>query len=297
MTETKSGLVAIIGPTNAGKSSFLNKIMGLKASIVSHKVQTTRTQIRAVKMVGDTQIVFIDTPGIFRPARRLDRAMVSSAYGSLSDADATLLIMDATKGITDTIKTIIEKIKTRENIYIVLNKVDLIKKEKLLPLTAELSSMANWNEIFMTSALKGTGIDEILTSLAKIMPESPYLFDPEDTVDINDKIYASEITREKIYKYIHQELPYHIYVATDKIERDKDDAILIHQTIYVGKENYKKILIGKGGENLQKIGTESRFDLQQQWGEGVRLNVFVKVDAKWEERSENYEDMGLEFNS
>ena len=296
MTEkTYSGFVAIIGPTNAGKSTLLNQIMGRKVSIVSHKVQTTRTRLRAVKMVGDKQLIFVDTPGVFKPSRRLDRAMVAAAMDAVSDADAVLLLIDAQKGITETIRALAEKIANRPNIFVVLNKVDAIAKLDLLPMVAEISTMAPWREIFMISALKNDGIEQMLTALADVMPQSPYLFDATDAPDVPDELYLSELTREKIYKYIHQELPYHINVVTERVDVADDGVLDIHQKIAVRSDAHKKIVVGKGGEQLKRIGTAARHDIQDQWGVNARLHLFVRVEPDWEERAENYIDQGLEF--
>ena len=296
MTEkTYSGFIAIIGPTNAGKSTLLNQIMGRKVSIVSHKVQTTRTRLRAVKMVGDKQLIFVDTPGVFKPSRRLDRAMVSAAMDAISDADAVLLLVDAQKGITETIRTLAEKISGRPNIFVALNKVDAVPKLELLPMVAELNGLAQWSEIFMVSALKNDGIEKMLTSLAAVMPESPYLFDPTDAPDVPDELYLSELTREKIYRFIHQELPYHINVVTERVSVADDGVLDIHQNIAVRSDAHKKIVVGRGGAQLKQIGTSARHDIQNQWGVNARLHLFVRVEPDWEEKAENYIDQGLEF--
>ncbi len=296
MTEkTYSGFVAIIGPTNAGKSTLLNQIMGRKVSIVSHKVQTTRTRLRAVKMVGTRQVIFVDTPGVFKPSRRLDRAMVAAAMDAVADADAVLLLLDAQKGITETIRALVEKIKDRSNIFVALNKVDAVPKLELLPMVAELSQMANWRDIFMISALKNDGIEKMLTALADVMPESPYLFDTVDAPDVPDELYLSELTREKIYKYVHQELPYHINVVTERVQVADDGVLDIYQKIAVRNDGHKKIVVGRGGAQLKKIGTAARHDIQDQWGVNARLHLFVRVEPDWEEKAENYIDQGLEF--
>ena len=295
MTKTYSGFISILGPTNAGKSTLINQIMGRKVSIVSHKVQTTRTNLRAVKMVGDKQLIFVDTPGVFKPKRRLDRAMVGAAFDAFADADAVLLLVDATHGITDTIRGLIEKIKNHKNMFVALNKVDAISKSKLLPMVAELSNLAEFREIFMISALKNDGINEMLNALASVMPQSPYLFDAADAVDVPDNLYLAELTREKIYKYIHQELPYHINVVTEKVDIDADGVLDIYQKIVVANDAHKKIVIGRGGEQLKKIGTDARHDIQDQWGVNARLHLFVRVEENWEEMAENYTDQGLEF--
>ncbi len=293
--KTYSGFVAIIGPTNAGKSTLLNQIMGRKVSIVSHKVQTTRTRLRAVKMIGDKQLIFVDTPGVFKPSRRLDRAMVAAAMDAVSDADAVLLLIDAQKGITETIRTLATKIADRPNIFVALNKVDAIPKLELLPMVAEISQMAPWGEIFMISALKNDGIAPMLDALASVMPESPYLFDTVDAPDVPDELYLSELTREKIYKYIHQELPYHINVVTERVDVAEDGVLDIYQKIAVRNDGHKKIVVGRGGEQLKRIGTAARHDIQDQWGVNARLHLFVRVEPDWEEKAENYIDQGLEF--
>ena len=295
MTKTYSGFIAIIGPTNAGKSTLLNQIMERKVSIVSHKVQTTRTRLRAIKMFGDKQLVFVDTPGVFKPNRRLDRAMVGAAMSAIDDADAVLLLIDAQKGITQTVRDLIEKIKNHKNLFVALNKVDTISKETLLPMVAELSNMAEFKEIFMISALKNDGVKQMLKSLSLVMPESPYLFETRDAVDVPDMLYLSELTREKVYKYIHQELPYHINVVTEKVDTDSEGVLEIYQKIVVQSAAHKKIVVGRGGAQLKKIGTAARHDIQDQWGVNARLHLFVRVEPNWEEVAENYTDQGLEF--
>lgn len=295
MTKTYSGFIAIIGPTNAGKSTLLNQIMGRKVSIVSHKVQTTRTRLRAVRMVGDRQLIFVDTPGIFKPSRRLDRAMVGAAMDAVSDADAVLLIMDAQKGVTETIRGLVERVKNRPNLFVALNKVDAIRKQDLLPIVAELSTLAEFKEIFMISALKNDGVEKMLDALAAVMPESPYLFEPETRPDVPDELYLAELTREKVYKYIHQELPYHINVVTERVDVDDEGVLDIYQKIVVRSDAHKKIVIGRGGDQLKQIGTAARHDIQNQWGVNARLHLFVRVEPDWENKAENYTDQGLEF--
>lgn len=295
MTETYSGFIAIIGPTNAGKSTLLNQIMGRKVSIVSHKVQTTRTNFRAIKMVGNKQLIFVDTPGVFRPARRLDRAMVSAAMDATGDADAILLVVDAQKGITDTVRSLIEKVKEHKNLFVALNKVDAVAKPDLLPLTAQIMELANPREIFMISALQNDGVQQMLESLAAVMPSGPYLFEAKDASDVPDNLYLAELTREKIYRYIHQELPYHINVVTEKVDVDDEGVLDIYQKIAVQNEAHKKIVIGRGGAQLKRIGTAARHDIQDQWGVNARLHLFVRVEPDWENKAENYEEQGLEF--
>ncbi|MDR1207525.1 MAG: GTPase Era [Rickettsiales bacterium] len=296
MLKTHSGFIAIIGPTNAGKSTLLNQIMGRKVSIVSHKVQTTRTRLRAVKMVGDTQLIFVDTPGVFKPARRLDRAMVSAAMDAVGDADAVLLMIDATHGITATTRGIMPRLKdSKHPVFAVINKTDAVAKPALLPIAAELNDTGIFKEIFMTSALQADGIEPMLCALSNAMPESPYLFDPTDAPDVPDELYLAELTREKIYKFVHQELPYHIYVQTEKVDTDPDGVLEIYQKIVVNSENHKKIVVGHGGAQLKQIGTAARHDIQDQWGVNARLHLFVRVEPDWENKRENYEEQGLEF--
>lgn len=284
-----------MGPTNAGKSTLINQIMGRKVSIVSHKVQTTRTNLRAIKMVGARQLIFVDTPGIFRPSRRLDRAMVGAAMDALSDADAVLLIIDATHGITDTVRGLIERIREHKNLFVALNKTDSVKKPDLLPIAAELNNLANFREIFMISALKNDGVSEMLDALAAVMPESPYLFAATDGIDVPDNLYLAELTREKVYRFIHQELPYHINVVTERVDVDDEGVLEIYQKIVVANDAHKKIVVGRGGAQLKKIGTAARHDIQDQWGVNARLHLFVRVEANWEDMAENYTDQGLEF--
>ena len=294
ITDTRSGFVAIIGPTNAGKSTLINQIMGRKVSIVSHKVQTTRTRLRAVKMIDNVQLVFVDTPGIFKPSRRLDKAMVKAAMDATSDANAILILIDAKHGITETTYGIIEKLDKAIPIYAVINKVDAVPKETLLPLAADLGAMNIFKEIFMISALKNKGIEPILKSLVADMPESPYLFDERDYVEVPDELWLSEMTREKIYKFVHQELPYNIHVSTDKVETDVEGVLEIYQTIYVKTQGHKKIVIGRGGEQLKQIGMLTRHDIQDEWGVNARLKLFVRVED-WENNKEHYESQGLSY--
>ena len=295
MTKTYSGFIAIIGPTNAGKSTLINQIMGRKVAIVSHKVQTTRTRLRAVKMVGARQLIFVDTPGVFKPKRRLDKAMVGAAMDATADADAILLLVDATHGVTDTVRDLISRVREHKNLYIALNKVDAVKKPDLLPIVDELARLADPREIFMISALKNDGIKQMLDALAGAMPESPYLFDARDATDVPDLLYLAELTREKIYKYVHAELPYHINVVTERVETADDGVLEIYQKIAVQSDAHKKIVIGRGGAQLKKIGTDARHDIQNQWGVNARLHLFVRVEPNWEETAENYTDQGLEF--
>jgi GTP-binding protein Era len=214
---------------------------------------------------------------------------------AISDADAVLLLIDVTKGITETIRALAEKIQDRPNIFVALNKVDAIAKLQLLPMVAEISQMAPWREIFMVSALKNDGIEPMLKSLADGMPGGPYLYDTVDAPDVRDELYLAELTREKVYKYIHQELPYHINVVTERVDVADDGVLDIYQKIAVRNDGHKKIVVGRGGEQLKRIGTDARHDIQDQWGVNARLHLFVRVEPDWEDKAENYIDQGLEF--
>ncbi|MDR2770335.1 MAG: GTPase Era, partial [Rickettsiales bacterium] len=238
---SKSGFVAIIGPTNAGKSTLLNAVMGRKASIVSHKVQTTRTRIRAVKMAGDSQLIFVDTPGIFKPARRLDRAMAEASRQAMEEADAILVLVDATHGMTDTVRGIVEILPRKKRIFAAINKTDAVPKDTLLPIAGQLAETGLFEEIFMISALRNEALAPMIKSIANAMPVAPYLFDQFDALDVPDSLWLAEITRGQIYRFVHQELPYHIHVSTDSMETAPDGVIEIAQTVYVKTPGHKKI--------------------------------------------------------
>jgi GTP-binding protein Era len=300
---TRCGFAAIIGAPNAGKSTLVNALVGSKVAIVSPKVQTTRMPVRGVAIRGETQIVFVDTPGIFKPRRRLDRAMVTSAWAGAADADATVLIVDAPDLVAqpdglaarDTY-AIIEKL--RENgakAALALNKIDGMKRTDLLPLIERLNDQAVFADVFLISALKGDGIEDLARWCASRMPESPWLF-PEDQIgDISSRLLAAEITREKIYLRLHDELPYASTVETEKWEERKDGSVKIDQTIYVQRDGQKAIVLGKGGATIKKIGELARTEMEEIFGRRVHLFLFVKVRENWAEEREHYREMGLEF--
>lgn len=291
----QSGFVALIGAPNAGKSTLLNQLVGQKLSIVSHKVQTTRTQLRGVVMVGDAQVIFVDTPGIFQPKRRLDRAMVQSAWSGAGDADVIALLIDAAKGIAPDVKDIIDELKKREQtVVLLLNKIDLVAREVLLPLTETLNDMGIFSDIFMISATKGEGIEDLKTFLASKMPEGPYLYPPDQLTDLPSRLLAAEITREKLFHHLHQELPYHITVETELYEERKDGSVKLEQTIYVTRKGHKGIVLGKGGETIKRIGKQAREDIGQLLGCKVHLFLFVKVREKWEDDPDRYTLWGLD---
>ena len=294
---TRSGFVALIGAPNAGKSTLLNRLVGTKVSIVSHKVQTTRAPIRGVSMHANAQIVFLDTPGIFKPKRRLDRAMVSAAWGGAHDADIVLLLIDAKKRVRDDEQRIIDALKTVDQPkWLILNKVDTIEPATLLSLTKELNEQVAFEETFMISALKGGGCEALLDALANRLPEGPWYY-PEDQVsDLPMRMLAAEITREKLYERLHQELPYASTVETENWEERKDGSARIEQVIYVERDSQKKIVLGRNGETIKAISMAARKDIAKLTGAPVHLFLFVKVRENWGNDPERYREMGLDFS-
>ncbi len=293
---TRSGFVALIGAPNAGKSTLLNRLVGAKVSIVTHKVQTTRALVRGIATRSATQIVFVDTPGIFSPKRRLDRAMVTTAWGSAKDADMVLVLIDAERGLKGDAEAMLEKLgDVRQPKVLVLNKVDRVKRESLLEMTAEANARASFERTFMISALTGSGCDDLLDFLAVALPEGPWFY-PEDQIsDLPMRQLAAEITREKLYLRLHQELPYASHVETEKWEEKKDGSVRIDQVIYVERDSQKKIVLGKKGETIRAIGQAAREELSQILEQPVHLFLFVKVRGSWGDDPERYREMGLEF--
>lgn len=294
--QTRCGFVALIGAPNAGKSTLINALVGSKVSIVSRKVQTTRTQIRGIVMRGAAQIIFVDTPGIFRPKRRLDRAMVTSAWGGAGDADAVCLLVDARKGIDEETAAILEKLpEVKRTKFLVLNKVDLVDRQQLLGLAKELNDKCAFDETFMISALKGDGLDALLDKLAGKLKPGPWLY-PEDQIsDAPLRALAAEITREKLFERLHDELPYQLTVETESWKDQKDGSARIEQTIYVTRDSHKKIVIGEGGSLLKAVGTAARKEIAEAAEQKVHLFLFVKVRENWIDDPERYREMGLEF--
>ena len=300
---TRCGFTAIIGAPNAGKSTLVNALVGSKVAIVSPKVQTTRMNVRGVAMRGETQIVFVDTPGIFQPKRRLDRAMVAAAWSGAGDADAVVHLVDAAEvsehpnghASTDT-TSIIEGLKTAgRKAALALNKIDAMAVEQLLPLAEKFNGAGVYEEIFMISALKGNGLEALSTWCEARMPEGPFLYPADQAADIPSRLLASEITREKIYLRLHDELPYATAVETEKWEDRKDGSVKIDQIIYVQRDGQKAIVLGKKGQTIKDIGASSRRELEQIFGRRVHLFLFVKVRPDWADKREHYRDMGLEF--
>jgi GTP-binding protein Era len=292
---TRCGLIAILGAPNAGKSTLVNRLAGSKVTIVSPKPQTTRFRVRAVVMRGESQLVLVDTPGIFTPRRRLDRAMVAAAWGGAQDADVALLIVDARAGLTDPLRAIIERLsKTRRPIWLVLNKTDLIPREKLLPLTAELHKLLPFAETFMISAEKGEGLDLLLDRLAQTMPPGPFLFPEDDLTDLPNRMLAAEIVREQILRQTHQEVPHHASVETETWTEKPDGSVRIDCTIYIARATQKAILIGDKGSRIREIGRLARLELIKLLERPVHLFLNVKEKADWDETAARIRAIGLE---
>ena len=295
-TNTKAGFVALIGAPNAGKSTLLNSLVGSKVSIVSRKVQTTRALVRGIAIEGEAQIVFVDTPGIFKPKRRLDRAMVTSAWGGAGDADVIALLLDVRKGIDEEAEAILAKLPDlKQAKVLILNKIDLIERSRLLDLAARLNEKVPFAHTFMISALKGDGIDTLRRQLAAMMPEGPWLY-PEDQIsDAPLRMLAAEITREKIYERLHEELPYQSTVETDQWQPRPDGSVRIEQTVFVERDSQRKIVLGKGGQTIKAIGQAARKEIAEIAEAPVHLFIFVKVRENWSDDPERYREMGLEF--
>ncbi len=292
---TRCGLIAILGAPNAGKSTLVNRLAGSKVTIVSPKPQTTRFRVRAVVMRGESQLVLVDTPGIFTPRRRLDRAMVAAAWGGAQDADVALLIVDARAGLTDPLRAIIERLsKTRRPIWLVLNKTDLIPRERLLPLTAELHKLLPFAETFMISAEKGEGLDLLLDRLAQTMPPGPFLFPEDDLTDLPNRMLAAEIVREQILRQTHQEVPHHASVETETWTEKPDGSVRIDCTIYIARATQKAILIGDKGSRIREIGRLARLELIKLLERPVHLFLNVKEKPDWDETAARIRAIGLE---
>jgi GTPase len=288
------GFVAIIGAPNAGKSTLVNELVGTKISIVSHKVQTTRARIRAIMVGGDAQAVLVDTPGIFAPRRKLDEAMVENAWAGASEADAVLLLIDARRGLDEQAEKIIAQLKgSNAKAMLAINKTDLVKAEKLLPLSQKLNETFPFTETFMVSALNGSGVAKLRERLFALMPEGPWHYPEDQTADLNLRFLAAEITREKIYERLHEELPYSSTVETEQWEEMKDGSVKISQAIFVARDGQKAIVLGKGGQMAKTLGQLARADMEKAFGRKVHLFLFVKVRENWAEDPERLRMMGL----
>jgi GTP-binding protein Era len=292
---TRCGFAAIIGAPNAGKSTLINALAGYKVAIVSHKVQTTRSRIRAIVVEGKSQIIFVDTPGIFEPRRRLDEAMVEAAWSGAGDADVVLFIVDSRAGVTQDVERVLNKLaQDRLNAILVLNKIDLVRREALLDLAAKLNATFAFRETFMISAATGDGVDRLKQQLARLMPPGPWLYPEDQIADVPMRLVASEITREKIYERLHQELPYASTVETENWEERPDGSVRIDQVIFVERESQRKIVLGKGGQTIKEIGRKAREELSELFERKVHLFLFVKVRENWASDPERLRAMGLE---
>ena len=296
---TRAGFVALIGEPNAGKSTLLNRMVGAKVSIVTHKVQTTRARIRGVAMEGDAQIVFVDTPGLFRPRRRLDRAMVAAAWGGAADADVIVLLIEAHRGTTAGVATILERLAEvgqGRKVALAINKIDRVEAPALLALTKDMNERYPFAETFLISAERGHGVDKLRQWLAGEMPESPWLYPEDQIADLPLRMIAAEMTREKLTLRLHQELPYELTVETENWEERPDGSARIDQVIYVARDGHKGIVLGKKGETIKAVSQAARAELEEFLGRKVHLFTQVKVRPNWLEERERYSEMGLDFN-
>ena len=294
--QTRCGLIAVVGAPNAGKSTLVNALVGQKVAIVSPKAQTTRTRLMGVAIQGEAQILLLDTPGIFQPRRRLDRAMVAAAWGGAQDADFIALVVDAKTGFSTRIEEMLDTLKSRsEPKILVLNKVDVTPKEQLLTLTAQLSERLDFEQIFMVSATTGDGVADLKAALAARVPEGPWHFPEEQVSDATDRMLAAEVTREQLYLQLRAELPYASAVETEKYEERKDGSVAIHQQILVGRDTQRAIVLGKRGARIRQIGEAARMELAQLLGRKVHLFLHVKVKPDWEEDRTLYRDIGLDW--
>lgn len=295
---TRSGFVALIGAPNAGKSTLVNRLVGTKVSIVTHKVQTTRALVRGIATHGAAQIVFVDTPGIFKPRRRLDTAMVTTAWGGAKDADMVLVLIDAERGIKGDAAALLDRLgEVRQPKVLVLNKVDRVRPEALLALAAAANERVAFERTFMVSALTGSGCADLLDYLAEALPAGPWYYPQDQISDLPMRQLAAEITREKLYLRLHQELPYSSHVETEKWEEKKDGSVRIEQVIYVERDSQKKIVLGRKGETIRAIGEAARKEIGDILEQKVHLFLFVKVRGNWGDDPERYREMGLDFPS
>jgi len=295
-TATRCGFVALIGAPNVGKSTLVNALVGAKVTIVSRKVQTTRALIRGIVIENNAQIILVDTPGIFLPKRRLDRAMVSTAWSGAHDADLVCVLLDAKTGIDEEAEAILTKAASvNHEKILVINKVDLVQREKLLALAQAANERMKFARTFMIAAISGDGVDDLRKTLAEMVPPGPYLYPEDQMSDAPMRQLAAEITREKIYQKLHQELPYQSTVETEKWEERKDKSVRIEQTIFVERESQRKIVLGKGGATIKSIGADSRKELMQILDVPVHLFLFVKVRENWGDDPDRYREMGLDF--
>ncbi len=299
MTEKRAGFVALIGEPNAGKSTLLNQMVGAKVSIVTHKVQTTRARIRGVAIEGDTQLVFVDTPGIFRPRRRLDRAMVTAAWSGAADADIVVLLVEAHRGVTEGVEAILDGLAERtrgRKVALAINKIDRVESPVLLALTQKMNDLFDFTETFLISAEKGHGVQDLRRWLAGELPTGEWLYPEDQIADASLRSIAAELTREKLTLRLHQELPYQLTVETEAWEERRDGSVKVDQIIYVMRDGHKGILLGHKGETIKGVSKAARAELSELLGQKVHLFLQIKVRPKWLEDKERYSEMGLNFN-
>ncbi len=296
-TPRRAGFVAVLGAPNVGKSTLVNRFVGAKVTIVSPKPQTTRSRVRGICIVGDTQLVLVDTPGIFTPKKRLERAMVHAAWRGAEDADAILLMIDAQVGIDHDMATIMDGLREANRQAIVaVNKVDALPRARLLPLAAAIEKRGVASAVFMVSALNGDGTDDLLARLAAAMPASPWLYPDDQLSDISERLLAAEMTREQLFLQLHDELPYSTAVETERWSVQGDGSVRIEQAVYVLRDSHKRIVLGRGGSRIKAVGSAARAALEQSLGCRVHLFLFVKVRRRWTEDPERYRDLGLEYD-
>lgn len=293
---TRCGFVALLGAPNAGKSTLTNALVGTKVSIVSHKVQTTRAIVRGILIHGSAQVVLVDTPGIFSPRRRLERAMVSTAWTSAADADLVCLLVDAKRGLDEDIESLLQPLsQVKKPRALILNKIDLIRRDTLLALTAELTQRLSFDRVFMISALTGDGVNDLKDWMAHTVPEGPWLYPEDQITDAPMRMLAAEVTREKLFVRLHDELPYRSTVETESWKELRDGSVRIEQTIYVERDSQRKIVLGRGGSTIKAISTEARAEIAEITEQRIHLFIFVKVRENWSDDPERYREMGLEF--
>ena len=295
---TRAGFVALIGEPNAGKSTLTNRMVGAKVSIVTHKVQTTRTRIRGVAIEGDAQIVFVDTPGLFTPRRRLDRAMVAAAWGGAADADIVVLLVEAHRGLTEGVGRILDtlaEVAKGRRVALAINKIDRVKAEVLLKLSETLNARFAFERTFMISAEKGYGVDDLRVWLGQELPEGPWLYPEDQIADLPMRMIAAEMTREKLTLRLHQELPYQLTVETEHWEEREDGSARIDQVVYVSRDGHKGIVLGHKGETIKSVSKAAREELEEFLGRRIHLFLQVKVREKWLDEAERYTEMGLDF--
>jgi GTP-binding protein Era len=294
----RCGFVALLGAPNAGKSTLLNYLVGAKVSIVTPKVQTTRTRVLGLTVRDNAQVVFVDTPGIFQPKRRLDRAMVAAAWAGAADADIVVLLVDAQKGVTQDARRIVEGLeKAGRKAILALNKIDLVRRDKLLELADTLNESGVFTDIFMISATNGDGVEDLAKTFVERLPEGPWLYPEDQLSDMAERHLAAEVTREKLFLKLHQELPYALTVETEEWQDKPDGSVRIAQIIYVQRDTQKSIVLGKGGQMIKAVGAAARADLEEMMGCRVHLFLFVKVREKWGDDPDRYRDWGLDFDA